>query len=866
MKKSASIIPVVLFLLTSCGGGSSAPGGVGTVAPPLSVAISPGTQLSIDQGQTVKFTASVANDSNSKGVSWSVSGSGCSGSGCGTLANTSNTAATYDAPGRVTSLLTVTVKATSVAKGSASASAVLKVAPPPAISTSSLPDGVVGTSYNATLQASGGTGSLSWSLAPGSELPDGLLLDAATGGISGTPLASGTSNFSVQVTDSASTPLSTTQSFSIVIAARLIVTTALLPPGTVNLAYSATLQASGGTAPYSWAISSGSLPVGLFLDGSTGVISGTPTTSQTSDFSVRVTDSSMQTTTQQLSITIDPALVISTTALADGTVNVAYSTTVEAAYASLPVSWSLTPNSKSLPTGLSLDSSTGVISGTPTATGTSDFTVMVTDSTTPTPQTATQSLSITINGEGANNTELFGHYAFLLSGYGAHGNRVAAAGSFQADGAGNITNGVEDVNDTTLPPQTGLIFTGTYSLGADNRGVITFTNSARDTYSIAFAAGALVGGTAEKGSAVEFDASGYLLSGVIEWQDPASFLKQDIKGSYAFGFTGSDMAGSRMAVAGQFSADGTGGITGGVFDADDSGTLVADAPIASTSTYAVDTTTGRCAATLNGISPAPAGYAFYIVSANKMLAISTTNVSSSGLVAGEIDLQSGGPYSIGSLSSSVVLGVDSAVDGGSRVTLGAVTFDGAGNASFSMDDNNAGTITTLSGNGSYTAPDATTGRFKIAPPLGMPGLVGYLVSANQAFVIGADSGVTTGSFQAQSGGPFTISSLNYTGFFGNRPFASATAPPPQGISLATLSTGVATFDGAGNVSLTSDSNESGTLFPGLSTATTYTVSPSGNGRVAVGSGSIYYIVSPTEFVSMSATPGDPNPKLGFGRK
>lgn len=862
MKKAVGLIGVVIFLLTNCGGGSSAPVSPSLVSPQPSVAISPGTQLSIDEGQSVKFTASVTNDSNSQGVSWSVSGSGCSGNACGILTNTTKTAATYNAPSSVSSALAVTVKATSVAKSSVSAPSTVTVNPSPSVTTASLPGGVQGTAYNAKLQASGGTGSYSWSITAGS-LPAGLSLGASTGEISGAPTASGTSNFTVQVTDSAPTPVSATQSLSITIANRLIMTTTLLPNGSVNVAYSTTLQANGGTKPYSWSITTGSLPAGLSLDASTGVISGTPTTSKNYSFTVQVSDASTQTATRQLSITIEPALTITTASLADGTVNVAYSNTVEAAYGTLPVTWDI--SSGTLPAGLTLGADSGDISGSPTVAGTSNFTVMVTDSSTP-PQTATQQLSITINSVGANNTELSGRYAFLLSGYDTHGNRVAAAGSFVADGAGGITGGVEDLNDRGVAPQASLtINSGTYSVGADNRGSITITNSSGSTYTMAIAVGSLVGGTAEKGSAVEFDSSGYLMSGVIEWQNSASFLKQDITGRYAFGFTGSDMAGSRLAVAGQFTADGSGGITGGVFDADNSGTPTTAGAIANSSTYSVDTTTGRCAVTLNSISPAPSVYVAYIVSAGRMLALSMDTASTSGLVTGEIHAQTGGPYSNSSLSGPVVMGVDSSAGDGSPVTMGVVTFDGSGNAGFSMDQDNAGTLTTVTGSGTYTTPDASTGRFTLMPPQGLPSLAGYLVSANRAFVVGTDSGVTAGTFLAQSAGPFSNSALNITGFWGDQEFARAPVPPPYGVFPATLSTGVVSFDGAGNISTVSDQNVQGTLLAGQTSSTTYSVSS--NGRVALGSGSsIFYIVSPTKFAAMGASPGDPNPTLGSGQQ
>jgi hypothetical protein len=153
--------------------------------------------------------------------------------------------------------------------------------------------------------ASGGTTPYTWSIASGA-LPPGLSLAAGTGTISGTPTATGTYGFTVQVTDSSNPKQTATAALSIAVTTKLSVATTSLPNGTHGTAYSTPLAASGGTSPYTWSITSGALPGGLRLSSSTGTISGTPTTAGTYSFTVRATDSSSprQTATQALSLTI----------------------------------------------------------------------------------------------------------------------------------------------------------------------------------------------------------------------------------------------------------------------------------------------------------------------------------------------------------------------------------------------------------------------------------------------------------------------------------------------------------------------------------------------------------------------------------
>ena len=268
-----------------------------------------------------------------------------------------------------------------------------------AIASQSLPQATVGTSYSATLTATGGTPSYTWNVASGN-LPSGLSLARQTGIITGTPTASGSYSFDIIATDSSVPTNTSNATFTISVAAAalpgapLSITTSSLPSATHGQSYSNALQTSGGIAPYSWSITSGSLPAGLSL--ANGVISGTPTASGNFSIAVKATDSSSpaQTASATLALSVaaaTSALSITTTSLAAGTTNQPYSASLNATGGGAPYSWSIT--SGSLPAGLSL--ANGVISGTPTASGNFSITVKATDSSSPA-QTASSTLALAV--------------------------------------------------------------------------------------------------------------------------------------------------------------------------------------------------------------------------------------------------------------------------------------------------------------------------------------------------------------------------------------------------------------------------------------------------------------------------------------
>ena len=269
------------------------------------------------------------------------------------------------------------------------------------ITSSALASGTDGTAYSQTLHASGGTPAYTWSISSGS-LPAGLALSASSGTISGTPTASGTFTFTASVTDSSSPVQTKSVATSITIASNaLTITTSSLASGTDGKAYSQSLVASGGTSPYTWSVTSGSLPAGLTLS-SGGVIAGTPTASGTSTFTVSLSDSGspVQTKSATLSITVaGPTLTITSSTLAAATVSTAYTQTLSASGGTSPYTWSIT--SGSLPAGLTL-SAGGVITGTPTAAGTYKITITVTDSSSPA-QTQSAATSLIV-AAGATTT------------------------------------------------------------------------------------------------------------------------------------------------------------------------------------------------------------------------------------------------------------------------------------------------------------------------------------------------------------------------------------------------------------------------------------------------------------------------------
>ena len=262
----------------------------------------------------------------------------------------------------------------------------ITINPVPAIITTSLPAGILGTAYNQTLLKAGGTLPFTWQLT--GSLPPGLSFDTGTGVISGTPSASGSYPFSVIVTDSTG-KAAASQSLTIVINKSLSITTPTSGPGaplsaTIGQAYAFTFVGDGGTAPYAWSVIAGSLPIGLNLNPFTGIVSGTPVSAGVFTYTVQVLDTSGTAIFKTYSTTVIAPLVVTNSSLASWTAfKAGYTDNLVSTGGTAPVTWSISAGSGAgtlVPApGLSIAAATGAITGTPTQAGSFSFTAKATD-------------------------------------------------------------------------------------------------------------------------------------------------------------------------------------------------------------------------------------------------------------------------------------------------------------------------------------------------------------------------------------------------------------------------------------------------------------------------------------------------------
>jgi hypothetical protein len=798
--------------------------------------------------------------------------------------------------GTVNFTVQVTDSSTAGAQSATKALSILINLPPaPVISRTSLPSGNQGTPYSQNLSVSSGLGPYSgWTVSSGT-LPTGVTLSGSgsSATLSGIPTALGTFNFTISVNDSSNPPQTASQAYTVVMGAPLplSITTTSLPNGSYNTAYSTTISATGGIAPYTFSLDGASnpLPAGLnpiSTSSNQGVLSGTPTTAGTfTNIIVDVTDSLSTVAQHTFTLTITaPALVIApnTSSLPNGTQGIAYTTAITASGGVPPYTFTLDGASSAVPAGLgfSATATQATISGTPTATGTtSGIIVDVTDSESPTVTVKqTYSLAIVPNCGTGSDGLLTGQYVFVLDGFDSSGpvanSPVAIGATFNADGSGHIatTVGVEDINSTGGLQLNQAIDSAnsSYTVGSDHRGCMTIAVTGQPTRTFRFSLGSISAGVASVGHVIEFDATSENVAGTLRKQNSGAFSTASISGSFAFGSSAPESGGGKFASAGMVSLDGGGTVSSGVVDFNDTGNINGTgtgtypaSPISITGgTYSISAN-GRGTMSLTPSGSPTTNMIVYVVSSSEVLILSSGAQPANYAYTGSA-LKQSGSFSASSLSAPMVLyssGIGSAASTTSAQS-GIITIPSSGNFSFAGDRNDGGTVTAQSASGTYSV--ASNGRVTLAgagignhPPLF------YLVSANDAFVLFTDNSVESGFFEPQSGSPFSVSSASGTYAFG-------TIKP--GDPSVSNNEGVATFDGAGNVSGTDDSNSGGTLSPAGVFSQTYSIDSNGTGHLPAGCTittnceNIFIVISPTKAVLLDTTSTNPAPALQVAGK
>jgi uncharacterized protein (DUF2345 family) len=453
--------------------------------------------------------------------------------------------------------------------------------------------------------------------------------------------------------------------------------------------------------------------------------------------------------------------------------------------------------------------------------------VQATDSSVP-PLTGSANFTITIGAaDASNNAELNGSYALLLKGFNdSDGSMVVVAASFLADGHGTISGGFEDADGSTGAQPTQEL-TGTYTLGADNRGTMILTTDSGTT-SIAFAVGDIASGIATKARIIRFDdvsgTTGHTGSGFLLKQDPTQFQLSGIHGSYAFGESGTNTVdGAAQTGVGFLNADGNGNLTpAGLINLSNRGELGPSQAISGTYQLTNQTVSnGRITASVT--IPSVTGTvvsSFYIVSSTQFIFISIDTAQNT-IYSGTAQLQvpPTGGFGLSSLTNNSVVAVQGKQPSGLPIVLiGSLAADGNGNFTLSFVQNNSDTAATGTAGGTYTV--AANGLVELTfTSGGLPFSVAYLDGVNQGFFAEGDNGSSFGTLEP-GGANLSNATVSASGnfFFG-------TVNPPT--SETGDESGVESF-GATTIQATTDLRGSGggllAAFPGTET---YSVAPNG---------------------------------------
>ena len=790
---AALLVCLGAVMLGSCGGGG---------ATTINIIIVPTTITSIDAGSatTLNFTVELGGDTTNAGVTWCLpaststaacpgSNTACAGIGnaagqCGSLLNVTTGSVNYSPPAPTAAQISVTPVAVSVAQKGVNKSVTITVAVPPAFPIPAIvPGGALnGQAYSQTFTITGGVSPYTWSIQPGS---------VSWSGNNGSASGGNSLLFCLNLNTLSDTTSTT------------ITGRTCTPTGPQNFTMSFTLDLTDA--------------------GGSGIVS------------------------QAYTITISPpvTLGVATTSLAPGFVNIPYSGTIAPKGGVAPYTFSLVSGTGNLPPNLGLDGSTGQITGTPTAQGTTGFEVMITDSSLiipsvgsnaiPTNQSASAPLAITIQTPAP--------LSVVPGTVLGNGTVATAYQSAPLEATGGVPPYTWAMAQGQLP--SGLTLSTVSGGNASISGVPILVGASSFTVQVS-------------DSQIPPKVA---LSSVLNITISAGAANSNslLKGNYTFLFNGFDKNGP-VSIAGTITADGNGNVTG----SEDSSRTTASSPfpgvvtgVSLTGTYAIGTD-GRGTLQLTGVAPNAAilttdydlvldssGNAHFFednTKANAHPPVEATPDTLGTHGEGILKLNSGSTFGANSLSGNYIFeltGPDTSDSKGQREAIaGVVSANGAGTlGSGASDVNDAGSFTSQPISGNFTFVSGNRGFLALtyAPP-NKPQItltfVFYFVSPSDVFFVEADvPGITFANPPRLSG---EMILQNPTTQFGQSILSGTSVATGTGLDGTNASVFAGLLqstlcDGSTAVSLSYNQNDGGTIsqpsFNG-----TCTVTP--NGRVA----------------------------------
>ena len=550
----------------------------------------------------------------------------------------------------------------------------------------------------------------------------------------------------------------------------------------------------------------------------------------------------------------------SSTTLPGGAVTVPYGADIQVTGGVAPYTFALA-NGSVLPAGFTLVPTANgtvaaghIFSSSPGATGTSMFAVTVTDSSSPTPLAATATISLPIAAAPPNTQPglLNGQYALLLIAFEPNGFEDGAVGSLTFDGKNNVV-GVVDISNSG-GVQEDVAVTGTYSIGPDNRGVVTLTNGSANTpLTLVMSVGEVYRGVASTARIAQFnnfDGSDSIGSGFLRLQDPTAFTPTAFAGTYAFGLTGQGTQNVRVAELGLITFTNTLGVSGSA-DVNEGGTLGVVPSL--TGTYTAPDKNGRIVQS-TGDPTDPSKTAIYQIDANEGIAL-TVDARTGNLVLIGSGLKQSGTFSNSSLAGPDIISLGGTSTNGTSAFIGVLTATASPTPTVSItaDSNDGGNVTigqVLPG----TYAVATNGRGTITRTSGSA--IIYLAQQDRGFMFTSDTSVAFGTITPQVGAPFDASPFSNNFYVGQQEALPSTNSEFSGIGVL----------GAGNsFAITDDeSHTGGNLFFDQSIGTlNYTVDPTGHFVMqSATQGTVSgYAVSPFEvaFLEQNGSGSDPSP-------